>query len=149
MHIFFPYTALWSIIEIFAQSLLHVNVQNSGYFDLYFKHTRSYLLPANCCSITCLPVSKAAVLHPVWTGDMVFIMISKWGHGMSCESMSDRLCNVNNTFMLNKLTLAQNGYKHISLKYIPKGAMNKMLAVVEIMAWQWTEDKPLPEPMMP
>ena len=36
----------------------------------------------------------------------------------------------------------------ISLKFIPKGSMNKLPALVQIMAWRRTGDKPLSEPMM-
>ena len=36
----------------------------------------------------------------------------------------------------------------ISLKFIPKGPMNKILSLVWIMAWRRPGDKPLSEPMM-
>ena len=36
----------------------------------------------------------------------------------------------------------------ISLKFIPKGAINKIPALVQIMAWRRQGDKPLSEPMM-
>ena len=36
----------------------------------------------------------------------------------------------------------------ISLKIIPKGPVDKMAGLVKIMAWRWTGDKPLYEPMM-
>ena len=36
----------------------------------------------------------------------------------------------------------------ISLKYIPKGAINNIPALVQIMAWRRSGDKPLSEPMM-
>ena len=36
----------------------------------------------------------------------------------------------------------------ISLKYIPNGAINNNPALVLIMAWCWTGDKPLSEPLM-
>ena len=37
---------------------------------------------------------------------------------------------------------------HISLKYVPKGPIDNNLALVQIMAWCQTGDKPLSEPMM-
>ena len=37
---------------------------------------------------------------------------------------------------------------NISLKFVPKGAINNMLALVQIMAWCRPGDKPVPEPMM-
>ena len=37
----------------------------------------------------------------------------------------------------------------ISLKFVPKGPINKIPALVQIMAWCRPGDKPLSEPMMP
>ena len=36
----------------------------------------------------------------------------------------------------------------ISLKFVPKGPINNIPALVQIMAWRQTGDKPLSEPMM-
>ena len=36
----------------------------------------------------------------------------------------------------------------ISLKFVPKGPVNNILALVQIMAWRRSGDKPLTEPMM-
>ena len=36
----------------------------------------------------------------------------------------------------------------ISLKFVPKGPMNKIPALVQIMAWHRSGDEPLSEPMM-
>ena len=36
----------------------------------------------------------------------------------------------------------------ISLKFVPKGPINKMSALVQIMVWRRPGDKPLSEPMM-
>ena len=36
----------------------------------------------------------------------------------------------------------------ISLKFVPKGPIITIPALVQIMAWQWPGDKPLSEPMM-
>ena len=35
----------------------------------------------------------------------------------------------------------------ISLKFVPKGPIDKKSALVHVMAWRWTGDKPLPKPM--
>ena len=37
---------------------------------------------------------------------------------------------------------------NISLKFVPKGEINNISAVVQIMAWHQPGDKPLSEPMM-
>ena len=36
----------------------------------------------------------------------------------------------------------------ISLKFVPKGQINNIRTLVQIMAWRLTGDKPLSEPMM-
>ena len=36
----------------------------------------------------------------------------------------------------------------ISLKFVPKDLIDKMSALVQVMAWRLTGDKPLPKPMM-
>ena len=36
----------------------------------------------------------------------------------------------------------------ISLKFVPKGPINNIPALVQLMAWHWPGDKPLSEPMM-
>ena len=36
----------------------------------------------------------------------------------------------------------------ISLKFVPKGSINNKPALVQIMAWHQTGNKPLSEPMM-
>ena len=34
----------------------------------------------------------------------------------------------------------------ISLKFVPKGPIDNKSALLRVMAWCWTGDKPLPEP---
>ena len=36
----------------------------------------------------------------------------------------------------------------ISLKFVPKGVIDNMSALVQVMAWHLTDDKPLHEAMM-
>ena len=36
----------------------------------------------------------------------------------------------------------------ISLKFVPEGPIDNKSALVQVMAWRWTSDKPLPEPMV-
>ena len=36
----------------------------------------------------------------------------------------------------------------ISLKFVPEGPIDKKAALVQVMAWRWTVDKPLSEPML-
>ena len=33
-------------------------------------------------------------------------------------------------------------------KFVPKGPINNKAALVQVMAWHRTDDKPLPEPML-
>ena len=36
----------------------------------------------------------------------------------------------------------------ISLKFVPRSPIDNKPALVQVMAWRWTGDKPLPEPMV-
>ena len=36
----------------------------------------------------------------------------------------------------------------ISLNFVPRGPIDDMWALVQVMAWRWTGDKSLPEPML-
>ena len=36
----------------------------------------------------------------------------------------------------------------ISLKFVPKGPIDNKSALIQVMAWRRTGDKPLPEPML-
>ena len=36
----------------------------------------------------------------------------------------------------------------ISLKFVPKGPIDNKAALVQVMAWRWTGNKPLPEPVL-
>ena len=37
---------------------------------------------------------------------------------------------------------------HISLKFVPKVLIDNKSALVQVMAWCWTDAEPLPEPMV-
>ena len=37
---------------------------------------------------------------------------------------------------------------NISLKFVPRGPINNIPTLVQVMAWRWPGDKPLSEPMM-
>ena len=82
-------------------------------------------------------------------------------------TLSDDSNKVTNTHWVNTLRLRQNG-RHfpdnifkciflnenwcismkISLKFVPQGLVNNIPALVQIMAWCRSGDKPLSEPMM-
>ena len=36
----------------------------------------------------------------------------------------------------------------ISLTFVPRGSIDSKSALIQVMAWCWTADKPFPEPMM-
>ena len=87
--------------------------------------------------------------------------LNKWLHSLLTDT------HVTRPWWLNTLRLRQNG-RHfaddmfkciflnenvwipieISLKFVPKGPINNIPALVQIMAWRRSGDKPLSEPMM-
>ena len=52
--------------------------------------------------------------------------------------------------IFNQIFLNENGRIpiQISLKFVPRSPVDKKPALVQGMAWRWTGDKPLLEPMM-
>ena len=53
--------------------------------------------------------------------------------------------------IFKRIFLNENCYilMKISLKFIPQGPINNIPELYQIMAWRWSGDKPLSEPMMP
>ena len=39
-------------------------------------------------------------------------------------------------------------FVQISLRFVPKSLIDDKSALVQVMAWCWTGNKPLPEPML-
>ena len=102
--------------------------------------------------------------------------LGDWGRIFECFCLTLRQANVGEekcslhlifTFYLNSLRprqnrrhLADNVFKcnflnenvwipiKLSLKFVPKGPINNIPALVQIMAWRQTGDKPLSEPMI-
>ena len=72
------------------------------------------------------------------------------------------MCNANSSPPLDKMAanLADDNFKctflnendriliQISRKFVPRGPIDNKPALVQVMAWRWTGDKPLPEPML-
>ena len=98
---------------------------------------------------------------------------TEWDYGAKNSSLSWQEINISGTFFkatfhwLNTLRPRQDGRRFaddtfkriflnenvrisikISLKFVPKGPINNIPALVQIMAWRRSGDKPLSEPMM-
>ena len=123
------------IINNQIQTYIHLSIpkQFSQLFSLGYEHTMKRI----CCFLESL-----------------------WHESNKCSMAC--VC-----FFVNTLRLRQNG-RHfpddickciflnenawisikISLKFVPKGPINKISALVQIMAWRRSGDKPLSEPMM-
>ena len=101
------------------------------------------MIALNCISTVCPQYITAWLLWLLWCG------------------------NENNCGCINSLRPRQNGrhfaddtFKHIlmnenvrieintSLKFVPKGLINNIPALVQIMAWRQLGDRPLSDPMM-
>ena len=105
-----------------------------------------------------------------WMGDSDTNAFTEWNHGIRSLAMID-LCPlykyVSSFRWINSLRPRQNGshfpddtFKHIfsnenvrisieiSLKFVPKGPINKCPSLVQMMAWRRPGDMPSSEPMM-
>ena len=83
--------------------------------------------------LTHLPLDKMAVILQMifseafaWTKSFIY---GSWGYGMRCVSFYILLIK-------------------ISLKFVPRGPIDKNSALVYIIAWRWIGHKPLSEPML-
>ena len=70
-----------------------------------------------------------------------FLFLTHWGR----DKMADISLTVSNTSSWMKI---YEFWSKISLKFIPKGLINNIPALVQIMAWCWPDDKPLSEPVV-
>ena len=62
----------------------------------------------------------------------------------------DKMDAISQTTLSNAFFVNENVriFIEISLKFVPKGPVNNIPALVQIMAWRRPGDKPLSEPMM-
>ena len=93
--------------------------------------------------------------------------ISHWSHNPRIHCTLPRMHWTSRYVPINTLRPRQNGRRFaddtfkriflnenvrilikISLKFVPKGPINNIPALVQIMAWRRSGDKPLSEPMM-
>ena len=51
-------------------------------------------------------------------------------------------------FTILQMTFSCSIMIHILLKFVPKSQILNNSSVVQVMAWSWTGDKPLPDPML-
>ena len=73
----------------------------------------------------------------------IFITQPKWGR--------DKMAAISQTALLNAFSWLKFNVRisiTISLKFVPKGLINNIRALVQIMAWRRPGDMPLSEPMM-
>ena len=79
------------------------------------------------------------------------IMEMAWEEGLCAKTINNALLNGDQFFegrdKMAAISQTTRSNK-ISLKFVPKGPINNIPALVQIMAWLWSGDKPLSEPMM-
>ena len=82
-----------------------------------------------------------AVVH--WTGDSVVMWLTRI-HPV------DKMAAILAYYNFKCIFLNENDRIPIpiSLKFIPRSPIDNKPALVQVMAWSWTGDKPLPEPML-
>ena len=106
---------------------MHLNITNNISFE-----TES---PADWFTIT------AIFFFPRWVLPCIpGVPLTHWGR--------DKMAAVSQTTLSNLLNENVIISTKISLKFVPKGPINKNPALVQIMAWRRSGDKPLSEPML-
>ena len=112
-----------------TSTLLHIDF--CAYFNArYFKSSYSINHVTNCVS-----VSEG---------------INKSGHVQRCYWLINTLRPRRNEQHFKRIFFKENVWISIkiSLKFVPKGPIDNITALVEIMAWRRSGDKPLSQPMM-
>ena len=61
-----------------------------------------------------------------------------------CVAYQDIVCISDDPLLNEKFCILIR----ISQKFVPRGPVDNKWALVQVMAWRWTGDKPLPEPML-
>ena len=89
---------------------------------------------SRCLRVNALKPGDAYMYQ--WTGSLTY-----WGPDKTADISQTTLSTV---FLDENKWISING----SLKFIPKGPVNNIPALVQIMAWHRPGNKPLPEPMM-
>ena len=95
---------------------------------------------------SCLPKNSTIQFH--WSG--LLSTSSSWT-GLKINSLRPRQNRrhfADDVFKCNFLNENVGIPINISLKFVPKGPINNIPALVQIMAWRCPGDKPLSEPMM-
>ena len=96
--------------------------------------------------ITCVKVFKqCAKMFSIWP----HLLESSTGYTLTYLTLDKMAANLADD-IFNCILLNENDRIpiQISLKYVPRTPVDNMPVVVQVMAWRWTGDKPLPEPMM-
>ena len=95
-----------------------------------------------------------------WSSDSNLRAYTQWQTGVTQGAVSCHLVSFTLMPIQNGRHFADYTFKHVFLnenvrisiklllKFVPKGTINNMSALVQIMAWRPTGDKPLSEPMM-
>ena len=60
----------------------------------------------------------------------------------------DKMAAISQTTISNAFLWMESIVIHNSLKFVPYGPIDNRSALVQVMAWHRTGDKPLPEPML-
>ena len=82
-------------------------------------------------------VTKQRILYSSWSFGSKIITLTHWGR--------DKMAAIFNSIFLNENVWIPIKF---SLKFVPKGPINNISALVQIMAWRHPGDKPLSEPMI-
>ena len=89
------------------------------------------------------PASECKLFNPLRSGwHIINVSLTHWGQDKMAVFSQTTLSNA--FFFNENIRISTQN----SLKFVPKGLINIIPALVLIMAWHWPGDKPLSEPML-
>ena len=154
--LFMPCCKLWKLCR--PQTIIKYVM------SMAFSVTIIWYLRPPCVNLLRLGVPQGATYIEIWSKYSIFYTRKIiWYIVAKCQPF----CVCLNVLQVNTLRLRQNGHRFaddtfkcifvyenvwipfkISLKFVPKGPINNIPALVQIMAWRRPSDKPLSAPIM-
>ena len=143
-------------IDLFIHNLNHFFFQMVLLWNNLSDMCGTNFIPLWKCVRTCCGIFESAIVHnhePCWIGLRIFL-----------ASPTYWLPTISSLYLSSpgemSSTLADNNFKYIflnenyriliwfSLKFVPRSPIYNKHALVQVMAWHWSGNKPLPEPML-
>ena len=84
---------------------------------------------------------QCSAAYDIWSSIMG-LALTHWGPDNKAAILADDIIKMHILYGIGTIQI------QVSLKLVPKGPIDNKAALVQVMAWRRTGDRPLPEPMI-